>query len=157
LKSVAKNNVKLEVGLGDRKWRRDILATNITSGLVEIYRWNYFTVGGEAIVWQRGQWSAGIGVSLLRPIRPTMSLDLAGFDAATLNLGSRNSVRVNFPIEFVDGTGRPWTLEPYWKSWRLGRSADQRLTSGGAPTTAIVHEPRSETNIFGVTVSVRLE
>jgi len=86
-----------------------------------------------------------------------LSLDLAGFDAATLNLGSRNSVRVNFPIQFVDEAGREWALEPYWESWRLGRSADQRLTTVGVPTTTIVHEPRSETNIVGVTVSVRLQ
>lgn len=156
VKSLSKNNVKLTIGLGDRIWRRDILATNITSGLSEIYRWKYFTVGGEAIVWQRGKWSAGIDVRLLRTIRPTMTLDLVGFDAATLNLGSRNSARINFPLQFTDGTGRQWMFTPYWESWRLGRSADQYLISGGVPTTAIVYEPRSETNIAGVTISLRL-
>jgi hypothetical protein len=156
VKSFAKNNVNLSVGLGDHKWRRDILATNITSGLLEIYHWKYFTVGGAADFWQRGKWSAGIDIRLLRPIQPTMSLDLNGYDAATLNLESRNSVRLNFPLHFVDGTRRQWTFTPYWESWRLGRSADLRLTSGGVPTSTIAHEPRSETNNVGVTISLRL-
>jgi hypothetical protein len=156
VKRLAKNEATIFTGLGHREWRRNIRATNITSSLFEAYRWTYFTVGGAATFWRHGKWSGGIDVRWLRPIRPTMSLDIPGYDEATLALGSRNSGRINLPFQFIAEVDRQWTITPYWELWRLGRSADKYLTVGGVPTGLVAHEPRSETNLVGVTVSLRL-
>lgn len=150
------NNANLIAGIGHREWRRDIRGTGIVSGLFEIYRWKYLIVGGAATFWQKGKWSAGIDVRWLRPIRPTMMVDIVGYDEVTLDLESRSSARVNFPIRIFGTYEREWTISPYWESWRLGRSDDEQLTINGVPTPATVHEPRSKTNIVGLTVSVKL-
>lgn len=146
IKSFSKNKAQLIVGLGHREWRRDILATNITRNLFEVYRWKYLILGGAGTLWQNGKWSGGINVHWLRPINPTMSVNISGFDNVTLDLGSRNGVRIDFPFQFLTATHRQWAFAPYWETWRLGRS-DKRLT---------ISEPRSETNIVGMTISLRL-
>lgn len=156
VKSFAKNNAMLIASLGYREWRRNIRATNITVSLLENYRWKFYTLGVAADIWRYENWIGGIDVRWLRPISPTMSVVIAGFDEATLKLKSRNSVRINFPLQNISGVGRQWTITPYWESWYLGRSADTYLTVNGVTTGSIVHEPRSETNIAGLMISVQL-
>lgn len=156
VKALADNDGVFIAGLGHREWRRDIRATNITSGLFEVYRWKYLTVGGAVTFLRREKWSGEVDVRWLWPIAPTMSLNLTGFDAVTLNLKSRSSARVGFNFRFVTDAGQKWAISPYWESWNLGRSNDARLTVSGAPTALTVHEPRSETNVGGVAVTVRL-
>lgn len=156
VKALAESDGVFIAGLGYREWRRDIRATNITSGLFEVYRWQYLTLGGAATLLRRAKWSGDIDVRWLWPIDPTMSLDIAGFDAVTLNLKSRSSARVGFNFRFVTKAGQEWVINPYWESWSLGRSNDERLTVGGVPTALTVHEPRSETSVGGVTLTVHL-
>lgn len=154
LKPLSQHNVMFIGGIGHRVWRRNIRATNSSTGLFEVYRWQYWMLGGTATLWQRGQWSAGVDVRWLRPIEPTISVDLIGYDEVHLDLESRNSARVGVPIRMKGE--KDWVFTPYWESWRLGRSADKTLTVGGAPTSGTVNEPRNETNIVGFTVSVQL-
>jgi len=154
LTSFSRHDVMLVGGIGHRVWRRDIRATNITSSLFEVYRWQYWMLGGTATLWHRGQWSAGVDARWLRPIDPTMSVNLIGYDEIQLDLESRNSARVSFPLRMAGE--KEWIFTPYWESWRLGRSADKTLTVGGVPTSGVVHEPRSETDIVGFMVSVQL-
>lgn len=155
VKFLSRYDVGVIAGIGYREWRRDILATNITNSLLEIYRWKYFTLGSAATFWQGGDWSAGIDVRLLRPVSPTMAIYIAGFDEAVLDLKPRNSARISFPVRFMTGTGQQWTIMPYWEAWRMDRSDGKRLTIGGVPTAFTVTEPRNETNIVGVTLSTR--
>ena len=143
-------------GLGRRGWRRTIRATNITSSLFEVYRWKYLTVGGALTFLRRGKWSGDVDLRWLWPIDPTMSVKISGFDAVTLGLKSRSSARLAFNFRFVTNVGQEWVISPYWESWNLGRSDDERLMVGGVPTASTVHEPRNETRVGGVTVTVRL-
>lgn len=146
----------LIVGFGYREWRRTIRPTNITIGLTEIYRWPYMTLGGAATLWRSGSRSVGVDARWLRPIHPSMAVDLAGYDGVSLALGAKNSARISFPVRLASETQQRWAVTPYWESWRLGRSADRVLTSGGVATTTTVHEPRSETNIFGITLTLQM-
>lgn len=156
LKQLPEFNLTVVGGLGHREWRRNIRATDITSSLYEVYEWRYWFLGGAATVWRNGQWSAGIDAGWLYPIKPNISIDLTGYDEVRLSLKPHSSGRISFPLRYVVSDGQEWTLSPYWESWRLGRSADKVLTVGGVPTTAIVHEPRSETSVVGLVMSVQL-
>lgn len=154
LKSFSQLDGILIGGIGHRVWRRDIRATNITSRLFEVYRWQYWMLGGTATVWRRGQWSASVDARWMRPIEPTISVNLIGYDEIHLNLESRNSARVSFSLR-MEGE-KEWIITPYWESWYLGRSADKNLRVGGVSTSGAVHEPRNETDIVGLTISVQL-
>ncbi|MDT8383552.1 MAG: hypothetical protein RRB22_03985 [Gammaproteobacteria bacterium] len=154
LKPLSQYDVMLIGGVGQRVWRRDIRATNITSSLLEVYRWQYWMLGASAPLWKSGQWSAGIDVRWLRPIQPTMSVHLVGYDDIQLDLRSRDSARIGFPIRIA--AQKEWILTPYWEWWQLGRSMDKALTVNGVPTATTVHEPRSDTRIVGITFSVQL-
>lgn len=156
VEALAENDGVFIFGIGHREWRRDIRATNITSSLFEVYRWKYLTLGGAATLLRREKWSGELDFRWLWPIDPTMSLNLAGYDAMTLNLKARSSTRVGFNFRFGTYKGQELTISPYWELWNMGRSNDAHLTVGGVPTAFAVHEPRSETNIVGVTVTVRL-
>lgn len=146
----------LIAGFGYREWRRTIRPTNITIGLTEIYRWPYLTLGGAATLWRSGLRSVGVDARWLRPIHPSMAVDLAGYDGVSLALGAKNSARLSFPMRLASKPQQRWTITPYWESWRLGRSADRVLTSGGVATTSTAHEPRSETNVFGITLTLQM-
>ncbi|NOX76965.1 MAG: hypothetical protein GXP17_10215, partial [Gammaproteobacteria bacterium] len=156
LKQFPQHDVMLIAGLGYREWRRNIRATNTTSRLFEVYRWNYLSLGGAATLWRRGQWSGGIDVRWLRPVRPNISVNVIGFDEINLDLKPRNSARVSFPFHMGTMAGQSWMLTPYWESWYFERSEEKRLTMEGMPSAFVVSEPRSETNILGITLSVQL-
>ena len=156
VKALAQNSVAINAGLGHREWRRDIRATNISNSLFEVYSWKYFTAGAELVAWRHGRWSIGLDMRWLRPIKPTMSVDILGFDEVTLDLKSHNSARINIPVKYEANDGMLWVVTPYWESWQMGRSEGRNLSVNGVPTASTVFEPRNETSNFGMTVSVRL-
>lgn len=156
LKSFPSYNPKIVAGLGFREWRRNIRSSGFVSGLYEVYSWKYISLGGEVTFWRNGSLSAGIDARMLRPLQPSMLVEFNGFDEVRLDLGSRNSARINFPIRYIRSSGNEVILTPFWESWNLGRSDDEWLTVGGVPTMLLAHEPRSETSVIGIRVSVAL-
>lgn len=141
---------QLVAGFGYREWRRDIQSTNSTVGLFEVYRWTYWMLGVEADVLRNDSWNAGIDWRLMRPVHPTIEVEVPGFDPLTLELGSGYSMAIGLPIEYRLGAGRSIVVRPYWQSWYLERSDFKRLYAGGSPTGFSAQEPDSETMVFGV-------
>jgi len=148
-------NVSLLAGLGHREWRRDILATRVTNSLLEFYRWKYWILGTSARLLQKGKTSVDIDVRLFRPIKPTMDVGFRNYDEVTLDLGINYGARFRILYNLVTRKGRHWILSPYWEYWNMGRSVNEGLTINGFPTTGIVWEPRSDTTVFGVSLSMR--
>jgi hypothetical protein len=144
-------------GLGYREWRRYVRATSLTTSLYEIYRWPYWTLGLESNLWRHDSSSLGLEAYWLRPWRPTMVVTPLGYDRISLDLGARNSARIGLPISWHSASGQRWTVTPYWQSWRLARSAEKTLTIGGVATAGVAWEPRSVTNMFGISLTLQLK
>jgi hypothetical protein len=153
--ALSESPMRLIAGLGYRQWQRNIRATQNTTRLFEVYGWRYLSFGVEAPFWRRGHWSAAMDVRWLKPLQPTMQVDIPGFDSATLKLQARNSAALAIPIRFVAQSGRIWTVSPYWQSWRMARSAPEPLTVAGVVSAATVTEPRNNTNIVGLRLSLQ--
>jgi hypothetical protein len=144
-------------GLGYREWRRSIRATSTSTSLYEVYRWPYWTLGAAANLWRQNAWSFGIEAYWLRPWRPAMVVTPLGYDRVRLDLGARSSARIGLPISWNSASQQRRTVTLYWQSWRLARSADKTLTSGGVITTGTAYEPRSVTNMFGISLTLQLK
>ena len=157
VKSFSHYNMSILAGIGYREWRRDINSTRLTPSLLEIYRWKYWTLGTSVTFFQKRRRSAGVDIRLLRPIKPTLDVKFPSFDEITLDLGINDSARVEFFYHFVSRNDQQWTISPYWEYWYMGRSPNKGLTNNGVATVNVAWEPRSDTKILGVLLSVRFE
>lgn len=144
----------LYFGLGFHEWQRDILPTSTVLGLFETYHWYYGFIGGRIKLLSNEKLSLWLDGRLTRPINPTMTVCLSGFDCADLSLGIKTNGRVSLPVHYQLHTNNKLIIEPYFESWDFGRSPDETLTINGMPTGSVIHEPRSETRNIGITISV---
>lgn len=143
------------VGIGNRKWRRDINSTATTARLYEIYRWSYWMLGA-ATEWHTGPQSVfGIEGRWLRQINPTIDIYVNGFDELSLDLTSKNNYRLACFFNYRYSQKLSWSVELFWQTWHIGRSNTKPLTSGGALTGFEGTEPNSETFQTGIGISAR--
>jgi hypothetical protein len=147
----------ISLGMGYREWRRDIQPTPITARLFETYRWKYLQAGLFLHWRSNARWRLAVDASVLRPLDPSIEAYVAGYDAITLDLNAEDSYRVSLPIHYRVSEKTTWVFEPYWQSWNLGRSEPGRLRINGVPTSSLVTEPDSETNVWGVTLRARFD
>ena len=132
------------LGAGYRYWRRDILPNRGVSGLLEVYRWPYATLG-LALDWVHSErFQGGIDVRLIRPINPKLDVNINR--ETTLDLGARTGFRVGLPMQWSFGASQGILLEPYY----------ERLKIGASPPKNGILEPSSDTDIFAVNLSWRL-
>jgi len=139
---------KVYLGGGFRLWDRDILPSGGVAGLFERYTWLFLLAGGEQLLWQGGGHRFSLDAQLTYPLNPTMALNLDGSGEVTLDLGSRPGLRLVAPWRLRLASGRRLEVAPFYEYWQLGRSPD--VTVG----YLVIHEPRSETSNFGVTLSL---
>jgi len=132
------------IGAGYRYWRRDILPNRGVSGLLEVYRWPYATVGLELGLCQTERFQGGIDVRLIRPIDPKLDVDIN--PATTLDLGARTGYRVSLPLRWSFGASQGILLEPYY----------ERQDIGASPAKNGILEPSSDTGTLAVNLSWRL-
>jgi Autotransporter beta-domain len=129
------------IGAGYRYWRRDILPNRGVSGLLEVYRWPYATVGLELGLYRTERFQGGIDVRFVRPINPKLDVDIN--PETTLDLGARTGYRVALPLRWSFGASQGILLEPYYEHQEIGESP---------PRNGIL-EPSSDTDIFAVNLT----
>ncbi len=148
------SSLHLLAGVGYRTWWRDIRSTASADGLDETYRWGYGLLGlrGAHVLDQCTLLTAELAMT--RTIDPRIEVDFLRFyDDADLDLGIDNGFRARLVLERSLGPDISLSLMPWYERWKLGRSDDAVLTSGGTPIGRI-HEPRSETRDYGVQVTL---
>jgi hypothetical protein len=142
------------VGLGYRWWERDIASTGRARGLLETYTWGYVFIGARAMLHRAGTTTWEADVRLARTIDPQVEVDFNGlFDDTRLSLGARSAARVSLTWQRSVGNGLAVRIRPYWEHWELGRSESAVLTRNDL-VVGSVHEPRSETDSYGITISI---
>ena len=134
-------------GLGYRRWDRDILPGTL-GGLSESYRWKYTWVGAKILAYRHDESSLTLDIGWIKPIAPKMQVDFKGAYniSPTLDLGSRDGLRLMLTSRLALDKHAMLILEPYYEYWQLGRSP--LVTTGGIS----VYEPASKTKNLGVNV-----
>lgn len=155
LQAADRRRTSLVAGLGYREWQRDIRPTSTASGLRETYRWGYGVLGLRA----EQPFNAGtrvvVDVQLTRTIRPDIKVRFDNsFDDVSLDLGAENGFRLSLLFDHRLNESKTVWVMPWYEYWELGRSADSVLTSNGTPA-GTVHEPRSETGSYGISMGMR--
>ena len=145
------------VGLGYRYWFRNILpgydnSGNPVAGILEEYSWFYgslgYTVQFKAS--RTTQWS--FDFRLTHMFNGKMDINFLGFknyDNTSVNLGNKLGARLAMPIK-INTSGDSFFVTPYYEIIDIGKSNAVRVYSGGAATTSVIYEPRSETRNFGI-------
>jgi len=157
LQAADRQRTSLVAGLGYREWQRDIQSTPTASGLDETYRWGYGVLGlrGEQ------QFSAGTRVVVDMQLTRTISPDIKvrfdnSFDDVSLDLGAENGFRLSLLFDRRLDKSKTFWVMPWYEYWEFGRSGDWARTSNGVPVgTLTVHEPRSETGSYGISMGMR--
>lgn len=154
-----KQQHSLYAGLGFHYWLRNIrpgydINGDPVAGLLEHYSWLNGLVGYKADLYQGDNTDWGVDIRLTYMLVGRMDIDFLGFknyDNTFVTLGSRPGFRVAFPVR-IKNRHDPYTLTPYYESFRIGRSNDVRVTANGVPTSTVVHEPRSITQNIGIEI-----
>ena len=150
-------------GVGYYFWRRNIRPTTTDSGLsvagiLEFYSWTYALIGLNTPLVKNDEYQLDLDIRVTRMLRANMEADFQGFggyDNAMLNLGEDWGLRLAFPWSFRSSGQSTITVEPYYTTWNLKRSAVTELRRGGVGAGSGVVEPRSETRNFGILVYIR--
>jgi hypothetical protein len=154
-----RQRVSLVAGAGHRKWQRDIRSTPTALGLDETYRWYYWLLGlrGEHRFSERTRVVAD--AQLTRTLNPEIEAKFKAnyADDVNLDLGEETAYKASFTLHRqLTGNASLW-LMPWYERWDLGRSKTKDLYRDGAYLGKEVHEPRSETHNYGVSLGVRWE
>lgn len=135
---------------GYHQWVRDIQTRDGVAGLFEVYRWPYVSLGARGYLFRLGPVHFFGEVSIARTMVPKMTLNSGGqFDDTELDLGEHFGARVVLPVRVILGRRFQFNIEPFYESWDLGRSEHVDLTQQSIVVGG-VHEPRSETRLYGV-------
>ena len=156
------SSLNLYGGLGYYYWRRNIQPTTTDSGLqvagvLEFYSWTYALVGLNTPLFNKEDSQFSLDIRATRMLQAEMEVDFLGFqgyDNVNLNLGEDWGLRLALPWSFALSTipHARITVEPYYVTWNIKRSATSELTVGGVGTGSGVVEPGSETRNFGVSL-----
>jgi hypothetical protein len=153
---VDRQRLSLVAGAGHRKWQRDIHSTPDKLGLDETYRWYYWLLGlrGEHGFSARTRIVANVQVT--RTVNPDIEVQFKEnfADDVDLNLGQETAYKVSLEVRHQLGGRTSLWLMPWYERWDLGRSRTEDLYRNG-DRIGTVHEPRSETRNYGVSLGVR--
>lgn len=158
------STISLYGGVGYYFWRRNIRPTTLNNGLqvaglLEFYSWSYALLGVNAPLVGVGASRISLDVRATRMLQANMEVNFlgyGGYDNARLNLGEDWGLHLALPWTFPSFAHGPTIIiEPWYTRWDLKRSNAVELTANGAYTGSAVHEPRSETRNFGISVYFR--
>jgi len=149
----------LYVGLGYRYWFRNILSGfdisgNPVAGILEEYHWFYGLLGYTVHFNASKKINVGLDFRLTQMFNAKMGIDFLGFkgyDNTSVNLGNKIGARFALPIE-IKTSKDSFFVSPYYEIIDIGKSNAVRVYSGGAATTSVIYEPRSETRNVGVEI-----
>lgn len=148
------DSLHLTVGGGYHAWWRDIRSTPHAFGLNEIYRWKYALIGLRSEHRFDPEITLTTAIQLTRTLSPEVSVDFRQhYDNTVLALGEENGFRLGLSLMKSLGDGIVLQVSPWYETWKLGRSADDNLSSHGLPV-GTVFEPRSETHDMGIDLTL---
>lgn len=145
------------VGLGYRYWLRNIRpgfdnSGNPVAGILEEYYWLYGLAGYAVSFDVSKKVNLGFDFRLTRMFNAKMNIDFLGyknFDNTVVNLGNKTGARLSVPIK-ISLSNTSFMVTPYYEIIDIGKSNSVRVLSGGAATTTVVHEPKSNTRNIGI-------
>lgn len=145
------------VGLGYRYWFRNIIPGrdingNAVAGILEEYHWFYGLLGYAVHFNAAKKVNVGLDFRLTQMFNAKMDIDFLGFksyDNTSVNLGNKIGARFAMPIE-IKMSKDSFFITPYYEIIDIGKGDSVRVYSGGAATTSIIYEPRSETRNVGI-------
>ena len=148
------------IGLGFRYWLRNIhpgydINGNPVAGLQEQYYWGYLLVGYEGHFLVSDDVEMGFDIRSTLMLNGKMDVNFLGYnnyDDTQVNLGNEFGVRFAIPIK-IKIRKHSLIVAPYYEIIDIGKSNTVRLTSGGAATTTVIYEPRSETRNIGINIT----
>lgn len=148
------------LGLGYRYWFRNIhsgydINGNPVAGLLEEYYWNYWLLGYSGSFRTSDTVRVGFDIRHTKMFNAKMDVDFLGFggyDDTQVNLGEEAGLRLSAPVKIIM-RGYSLIISPYYERIDISKSNTVRLTSGGVPTTTLIHEPRSETRNVGIEIT----
>ena len=147
----------LYLGLGYRYWLRNIRSGFDTNGspvagILEEYSWFYGSVGYTVQFKASNTTQVGFDFRLTQMFNAKMDINFLGFnnyDNTAVNLGNKTGARLAMPIK-IKARHNSFFVIPYYEIIDIGKSNSVRVYSGGAATTSIIYEPRSETRNIGI-------
>ncbi|HEY5604117.1 MAG TPA: hypothetical protein VIM41_13505 [Gammaproteobacteria bacterium] len=139
-------------------WEREILPTQISSRLFEIYSWWELSIGGKYFVFEKDDQNLVLFGRAFYIINPTMQIDLAssGYGKPVLDLGEKTGGEVGFEWLTLSSPNHWLGLTGAYKFWGFGRSDDQVVFRNDNTTSIVIHEPRSETNNFNLQAVIKI-
>jgi len=146
-------------GYGQHKWHRNIRSTTTSSGapvngLDERYYWDYIVLGSKLELYNKSNSQWLIDFQYNYSLNADIDVNFTGFDQITLPLGDTWGFRFASPYQFKVKNQLFIKLEPYYEYWEIDRGEVRKLRNNGVVTTISVVEPRSETQNFGINLSI---
>ena len=143
------------LGSGYRHWKRDILGTQVASGLLEYYTTWYGFLGGQLHYPFSKKLQGGLDLQLTRTIRPKVDveLNLPNNAPVQLELKEKMGVHVSLPLRWQWSKNLWIATEPYYELWRFGRSKTKRLLIDDH-YVGTIYEPRSTMQNRGFRISI---
>ncbi|MDI9245657.1 hypothetical protein [Marinobacter sp. CHS3-4] len=140
--------------LGYWQWRRDIQPTAASTGLFEIYQWQFLEAGLSATLWHSGRRRLSLDIGYAHIYDAELDVDLRpfGFGQPNLTLGDASHgviSRLSYLMP-LDANGH-LQLAFTHRYWNLKQSKPETVSNG--TTILNVKEPESEANHISLKLS----
>lgn len=134
--------------VGHTQWNRNILATDISSGLLEKYRWWHLAAGLEACLADTRAWCIRAGVT--RTFSADMTIDLEFLGAGQPELALEPETGGEVALGWAN---ERFSLQIYYREWQFGASDPALVRARGLLLE--IMEPASKTRVTGLTGGFR--
>ncbi len=144
------------LGIGERRWRRNILSTATAGGLDEDYHWPYMHLdfGTHYAIDTSNTLGLGLSWYEVRSADLKVRFKNRQFDTTTLDLPHGDGLQISLAWRHRWSESVTFVLAPSYRQWRIPRSNAFALFRGGLPTNSSVIEPESETDIVAIAFSI---
>ena len=154
-----KTQFALYSGYGKHTWQRNIRSTTTSggipvSGLYEEYRWSYAQLGTKLALIHNSKKKWLLDLQYNKMLDAEIDVLFGSFDPITLQLGQKWGVRFSSPYRTQVKNQLFIEIEPYYEYWKIARSETKRLRINNFLTNTSVAEPRSDTQNFGINLTI---
>lgn len=142
----------LGLGIGYRRWYRDIRGVGSVAGLDERYSNWLASLDATAVLARSPQWSVGVDLRLTRTLGSEVAVSFGGrFDDQRLGLGEQWGWRLAVPALLRTGRSSGIRIEPWYEYWGFDRSDTEPLLRDGRPV-GTVYQPDGKGRNYGLRV-----
>lgn len=146
--------VDITVGLGWRRWQRDIQSTPTATGVDETYDWPYVHLGVIS-EWPLHTGTVRGGLRLQQSMAPRLDARFGGGASINdLEPDAKLGTRLNLAWISKLSATRSIVIESWYETWRFDASAPGTVFQAGVPV-GTAFEPASDTHFVGLSLSYR--